>query len=853
MYTLENISKSYKSKNIGQMTSISALQDIYLKIDSYGIIYIVGAQKSGKTTLLNILYGSNACTEGSITYYDTELSDFTQSQLLEYRKNIISYIDSNCNLIDYLSVQENIDIALDVSLSNNTTSVSTCLSHLELDNYEKVKVKYLSPGEKLRLALAREILRDTEIILLDEPDLSLDKNSKDIIMRNLIRISKDKLIIITSQDINFALQHANRIITLNNGEITSDKFNRPSSEHVAYTVKKSFSSTISKTELTNTIKQYKNNKIGLEIEFKHNIKEDVTKDSDFDIDKFKEDNPLPKSDLQYYSKIAKQNIRLSKSKLTILVMLFSLCLVMLSTLYNISSYNAAEDYTKLTSELDYLAYDIAHYEDNLDNPSKVSNDLEFYNYLIDNNFDEKDIAFKYSNKLLSSSSNKTTINTPVYAVHDDYDFSNLKYIGNEAKIVNDTDIIISLAIAHDLFGTSYEPIDYVGLTFTSDEYSEPFTVVGIIDVDYSSSFEMKKLVYGNLSNISVTNEDIYKYLGIYTNMNLYREYSKSFNAVHSRVEKDSTETIVDIYSFDSLSDYSLFYGEYIQNTSEVMVSKSYLYSFCDISTSYSVSSIDSEDTDVKACLDSLIGTEIGTFKDSFVNSYLPDTLTIVGVVDLMYETHVEPLCEETCVNYFISVEDFSVFRERSLYSPLSYSLLNDSNIDSNIETMLSSSLYIKYYSTDNYITASLSAAHETSLWMHNNIFIIMLVLIIMFIPAAFIYTYIKQSITAQNKEIYSYKIQGYTDKQIMIIYVFQSIYLAVITLIVASLLTLGILQLMSFIVFYNTYSYDISAYKFSIENILIIVLLITTIITISLSTTYFKLSKKPPVNVIEEL
>ncbi len=220
MIELKNVTKIYKSK---KSISTKALDDVSLKLGNIGMVFIVGKSGSGKSTLLNLLGGLDSVTNGDIIVDNKKMSRFKTKDYDSYRNTCVGFIFQEFNVLDEYNVYENIDLALRLQDKKDKTSeISKLLVDLGLDNLEKRKINELSGGQKQRVAIARALIKKPKIILADEPTGNLDRASSEQIFEILKKISKEKLVVIVSHDLESALKYADRIIKIEDGKVIED-------------------------------------------------------------------------------------------------------------------------------------------------------------------------------------------------------------------------------------------------------------------------------------------------------------------------------------------------------------------------------------------------------------------------------------------------------------------------------------------------------------------------------------------------------------------------------------------------------------------------------------------------------
>lgn len=194
MLILKNIFKDFNG--------VTVLKDLNLELNS-GLNFIVGPSGSGKSTLLKILSGMDKEYKGQVIYRGRNLKDFNENDMNSYYFNSIGFVWQNFQLINHLSVEDNVKMALeltDLSEAVKNSKVKTMLKKMAIDGLAKKNVSQLSGGQKQRVAIARTLVKEPEIIIADEPTGALDKKSSMIIMDVLKKISKTKLVIVVTHD-----------------------------------------------------------------------------------------------------------------------------------------------------------------------------------------------------------------------------------------------------------------------------------------------------------------------------------------------------------------------------------------------------------------------------------------------------------------------------------------------------------------------------------------------------------------------------------------------------------------------------------------------------------------------------
>ena len=172
----KNVFKIYKMGDI----SINALNDTNFTIDKGELVVILGPSGAGKTTCLNILGGMDSRTRGEVNVDGVDVAKLTGKDLIKYRRNDIGFVFQFYNLVQNLTVLENVELA--VQLCKDSYDPAKILENVGLKERLKNFPSQLSGGEQQRVAIARAIAKNPKILLCDEPTGALDyKTGKQIL------------------------------------------------------------------------------------------------------------------------------------------------------------------------------------------------------------------------------------------------------------------------------------------------------------------------------------------------------------------------------------------------------------------------------------------------------------------------------------------------------------------------------------------------------------------------------------------------------------------------------------------------------------------------------------------------
>lgn len=221
MINIEHLTKIFFTEEV----QTKALNDISLHIDCGEFVAIMGPSGCGKSTLLNVLGTLDSPTSGTYTYDGRRLDVMTESQLSAFRKGRIGFIFQNFNLIDELTVYENVELPLmymDVKQSLRNEKVDRILAKVNLSHRKNHYPQQLSGGQQQRVAVARAAVADCRLLLADEPTGNLDsRNGLEVmeLLRDMNRAGTTVVIVTHSQrDAGFA----DRIIRLFDGKVIAE-------------------------------------------------------------------------------------------------------------------------------------------------------------------------------------------------------------------------------------------------------------------------------------------------------------------------------------------------------------------------------------------------------------------------------------------------------------------------------------------------------------------------------------------------------------------------------------------------------------------------------------------------------
>jgi len=218
--TFEDVSKVYRSGEV----EIRAVDHISFTIEKGEFCVIVGPSGAGKTTVLNMLGGMDACSGGNITVDGTRVSGFNARQLTTYRRHDIGFVFQFYNLVGNLTALENVELA--AQICKDPLDAATVLDEVGLAKRANNFPGQLSGGEQQRVAIARALAKNPKLLLCDEPTGALDYVTGKQILKLLQDTCREKGVTVVVITHNSAITPmADRVIHIKNGTVESMQFN----------------------------------------------------------------------------------------------------------------------------------------------------------------------------------------------------------------------------------------------------------------------------------------------------------------------------------------------------------------------------------------------------------------------------------------------------------------------------------------------------------------------------------------------------------------------------------------------------------------------------------------------------
>jgi len=224
MIAIQNLSKTFRTEDV----ETKALNEIAFQVQQGEFITIMGASGCGKSTLLNIVGLLDNVTSGSYKLLGQEINGLNESQRSKIRKQNIGFVFQNFNLIDELSVYDNIELPLiynNVASSDRKKKVEAIAERLGISHRLKHYPQQLSGGQQQRVAVARALVTDPKIILADEPTGNLDSKNGNEVMELLTDLHANGATILMVTHSDYDASFSQKTIFMKDGMVLSEKVN----------------------------------------------------------------------------------------------------------------------------------------------------------------------------------------------------------------------------------------------------------------------------------------------------------------------------------------------------------------------------------------------------------------------------------------------------------------------------------------------------------------------------------------------------------------------------------------------------------------------------------------------------
>jgi len=218
MLSMREVSRVYRTDTV----ETTALDGIFLDVADGEFVAIMGPSGCGKSTLLNVIGMLDSPSSGSYVFNGTEVANLSESKLADFRKRNIGFIFQSFNLVDELSVRENIELALlyhNVPTGERRTRVDAVMDKVGIAHRARHRPSQLSGGQQQRVAVARALVAAPKLILADEPTGNLDTAHGEEVMKMLQALNAEGSTIVMVTHSPAHADYAGRVVNMLDGRI----------------------------------------------------------------------------------------------------------------------------------------------------------------------------------------------------------------------------------------------------------------------------------------------------------------------------------------------------------------------------------------------------------------------------------------------------------------------------------------------------------------------------------------------------------------------------------------------------------------------------------------------------------
>ena len=218
MLSMREVARVYRTDTV----ETTALDGIFLDVADGEFVAIMGPSGCGKSTLLNVIGMLDSPTSGSYVFNGTEVANLSESKLADFRKRNIGFIFQSFNLVDELSVRENIELALlyhNVPTGERRTRVDAVMDKVGIAHRARHRPSQLSGGQQQRVAVARALVAAPKLILADEPTGNLDTAHGEEVMKMLQALNAEGSTIVMVTHSPAHADYAGRVVNMLDGRI----------------------------------------------------------------------------------------------------------------------------------------------------------------------------------------------------------------------------------------------------------------------------------------------------------------------------------------------------------------------------------------------------------------------------------------------------------------------------------------------------------------------------------------------------------------------------------------------------------------------------------------------------------
>jgi putative ABC transport system ATP-binding protein len=222
MLSMRDLSRVYRTETV----ETTALDGIHLDVADGEFVAVMGPSGCGKSTLLNVLGMLDSPTSGSYVFNGTEVAGLPEAKLADFRKRNIGFIFQSFNLVDELTVRENVELALlyhDVPAAERRRRVDEVMDKVGIAHRAKHRPSQLSGGQQQRVAVARALVGNPNMILADEPTGNLDTQHGEEVMKMLQTLNAEGSTIVMVTHSPAHADYASRVVNMLDGRILVER------------------------------------------------------------------------------------------------------------------------------------------------------------------------------------------------------------------------------------------------------------------------------------------------------------------------------------------------------------------------------------------------------------------------------------------------------------------------------------------------------------------------------------------------------------------------------------------------------------------------------------------------------
>jgi len=222
MIQLQQLNRIFRTSEL----ETTALNQIDLQINQGDFVAIMGPSGCGKSTLLSILGMLDSPSSGAYVFEGTDIANYSEKQLAQLRKTKLGFVFQSFNLIDELTVFQNVELPLQyqgVATAERKTRVEAILKRMQIDHRADHLPLQLSGGQQQRVAVARALVINPALILADEPTGNLDSKNSEEVMQMLRQLNQDGTTVVMVTHSEHEARYASRIVRMLDGQIITER------------------------------------------------------------------------------------------------------------------------------------------------------------------------------------------------------------------------------------------------------------------------------------------------------------------------------------------------------------------------------------------------------------------------------------------------------------------------------------------------------------------------------------------------------------------------------------------------------------------------------------------------------